>query len=166
MIPSGPDIALRAIGTALAGVSIAFAGYTFAFGDGKVHVHGIEHLAIFAQPRGPAVVSPAPPAPPAPPAGAIAVDMGPTGSVAETGPAPAPRTPEIVAARSDRVWLRIGAAIIAGEPGQEIPGVGRIGAIVKRGDGWAVLDDGGRVLLTLAGSANGAALFSRRLIFD
>ena len=53
MIAPGPEIWLRAVGTALAGVSIAFAGYMLAYGGGKVRVNGIDHLAIFAQPRGP-----------------------------------------------------------------------------------------------------------------
>ncbi len=54
MIAPGPEIWLRAVGTALAGVSLAFAGYMLAYGGGKVRVNGIDHLAIFAQPRGPA----------------------------------------------------------------------------------------------------------------
>ena len=45
---AGPEIALRAVGTALAGLSIAFAGYMLAYGGGKVRVNGMEHLAIFA----------------------------------------------------------------------------------------------------------------------
>ncbi len=166
MIPSGPDIALRAVGTALAGVSIAFAAYMLAYGDGRVRVLGMEHLAIFAQPRGSAIVGAPPPAPPQS-ANGTAIDMAATGSVAEGAPRPEPPArPEIVAARSDRVWLRTGGKIVAAQPGLDVAGLGRIGAIVRRGGGWVVLDDEGRTLLTLAGHANGAALFSRRLIFD
>ena len=62
MTPSTPDIALRAIGTALAGVSMTFAGLMLAFGGDEVRVFGIEHLAIFAKPRGPAVLRLATPA--------------------------------------------------------------------------------------------------------
>ena len=52
MIPFGQEIALRAVGTALAGLSVAFAGYMLAYGGGTIRVNGMEHLAIFAQPRG------------------------------------------------------------------------------------------------------------------
>ena len=48
----GQEIVLRAVGTALAGLSVAFAGYMLAQGGGAVRVNGMEHLAIFAQPRG------------------------------------------------------------------------------------------------------------------
>jgi hypothetical protein len=160
MIPSETDIALRAGAAAIAGVSIAFAGYMVAYGGGKVRVLGMEHLAIFAQPRGPAIVAAAQPA-------GMTVDMAAIGSVAESTakPQPAPR-PEIIAARSDRAWLRVDGKIIAVTPEEDVSGLGRIGAIVRRGGGWEVLDDKGATLLTLPGSANGAALFSRRLIFD
>ena len=48
----GHEIAFRAVGTALAGMSIAFAVYMLAYGGGKTRINGMEHLAIFAQPRG------------------------------------------------------------------------------------------------------------------
>ena len=51
-IAPGPEIWFRAVGTALAGASVLFAGYMLAFGEGKVRVNGIDHLAIFAQPHG------------------------------------------------------------------------------------------------------------------
>ena len=52
MTPLGQEIVLRAVGTALAGLSIAFAGYMLDQGGGRIRVNGMEHLAIFAQPRG------------------------------------------------------------------------------------------------------------------
>ncbi len=160
MIPIGTDIVLRAFGTALASVSIAFAGYMLAYGGGEVRVLGMDHLAIFAQPRGPATAFPPPPA------NAIAVDMAATGSVAELAPMQSPKRPEIIAARGDRIWLRMEGKIVSAAPGEDVPGLGRIGAILRRSGGWTVLDDKGATLMTLAGPANGAALFSRRLIFD
>jgi hypothetical protein len=165
MTASGLDIALRALGTALASVSIAFACYMLAYGGGKVRVLGMDHLAIFAQPRGPALIASPPPAPSR--ADEITVDMEATGSVAELAPkTQSKERPEIVAARSDRIWLRMDGKIVAVALGDEVPGLGRIGAILRHGGGWTVLDDKGATLLTLAGPANGAALFSRRLIFD
>jgi hypothetical protein len=158
----GIDVALRAVGTALASVSIAFAGYMLAYGGGEVRVVGMEHFAIFAQPRGAAIVAPQPQ-----PSGVTAVDMAAIGSVGESVAKPQPASrPEVVAARSDRAWLRIDGKIVAIAPGENVSGLGRIGAIVRRGGGWTILDDKGATLLTLAGPANGAALFSRRMIFD
>ncbi len=45
MVP-GQEIAIRAIGTALAGMSIGFAVYMLAYGGGKTRINGLEHLAI------------------------------------------------------------------------------------------------------------------------
>jgi hypothetical protein len=169
MIPSTPDIGLRVVGAALAGASIVFAAYMVACGGDAVRVFGMEHLAIFAQPRGLGAAPPPLPSPSAPaPVSGPVVDMASTGSLAPARPkAPAASAPpKILAARSDRLWLKIGAAILSAAPGDDIPGLGRLGAIVRRDGGWAALDDKGAVLLTLPGGANGAALFSRRLIFD
>ena len=57
------ETVIRAVGMALASLSAAFAMYMLAYGGGKTRINGMEHLAIFAQPRGPggAVRGPAPP---------------------------------------------------------------------------------------------------------
>src|SRR5271166_4487589 len=97
----GHEIAIRAVGTALAGMSIAFAVYMLAYGDGKTRINGLEHLAIFAQPRGGSggaarAESPASQTS----SGGAAVDMATTGSVAASdAKAPPEKRPvEIVAA--------------------------------------------------------------------
>src|ERR1700685_4772149 len=74
------ETVIRAVGMALASTSAAFAIYMLAYGAGKTRINGMEHLAIFAQPRGPggAVRGPTPPAAD----GAPAVDLAATGSVA------------------------------------------------------------------------------------
>ena len=165
----GQEIAIRAVGTALAGMSAAFAIYMLAYGGGRTRINGLEHLAIFAQPRGNAVG--APPAEGLAPPGADAagaVDMATTGSFAASAgkAAPESRPIEIVAARADRVWLRIDGALRSAVPGDSVPGVGRIGAIVARDGGWALLDDKGAALLAVTKGANGAALFARDRIFE
>ena len=164
MIAAGPEIWLRAVGTALAGFSIAFAGYMLAYGDGKVRVNGMEHLAIFAQPRGAATEGAAEVAPSD---ATLPADM-PTGSIAgrEADATPVAAPTRMVAARRDRVWLMIGSALRSAGPSDEVPGVGRIGAIVQRDGGWALIDDKGATLMTLAKEANGAQLFSRSRIFE
>jgi hypothetical protein len=161
----GHEIVIRALGTALAGLSMAFAAYMLAYGEGKIRINGMEHLAIFAQPRGPGgVVGPVPPLPDASPQ----VDMAATGSLAASAAKAAAdaRPAQIVAAQADRVWLRIDGAIRADAPGDSVPGLGRIGAIVARNGAWVLLDDRGAELLTLANGANAAARFARKRIFE
>ena len=74
------ETVIRAVGMALASTSAAFAIYMLAYGAGKTRINGMEHLAIFAQPRGPggAVRGPTPPSAD----GAPAVDLAATGSLA------------------------------------------------------------------------------------
>ena len=158
------DIALRAIGTALAAVSIAFAVYMLANGGGKLRVNGMEYLAIFAQPRGDAPAKSLSPSSLAAPA---AVDLEATGSLAGAAEKPAAPSPvEIVAARGDKVWFKIDGAIVAAAPGDTVPRVGHIGAIVAREGGWAVLGDKGETLFAVPRGANAAPLFARKLMFQ
>jgi hypothetical protein len=151
---------------ALASLSMGFAMYMLAYGGGKTRINGMQHLAIFAQPRGPGNVvrDPAPLSSDA----AKPVDMEATGSLAASTSqaAPTPRPVEIVAAEPDRVWLKIDGAIRMAAPGDTVAGLGRIGAIVAREGGWVVLDDKGKELLTAAKGANGASLFTHRRIFE
>jgi hypothetical protein len=159
------ETVIRAVGMALASTSAAFAIYMLAYGAGKTRINGMEHLAIFAQPRGPggAVRGPTLPS-----GAAAAVDMAATGSVAASAgqAATAARPIEIVAAEVDRVWLKIDGAIRTAAPGDNVAGLGRIGAIVARNGGWVLLDDQGKELLAVAKGANGASLFTRRRIFE
>ena len=162
----GHEIAIRALGSALAGLSMAFAIYMLAYGGGKARIYGMEHLAIFAKKRGPGgmVGGSVPPAPEAAPQ----VDMSATGSLAAPAgkAAMSPRPVEIVAAEAGHVWLRIDGAIRAAAPGDTIAGLGRISAIEARDGGWVLLDDKGKELLSVAKGANGVSLFARGRIFE
>jgi hypothetical protein len=164
MAPANETV-IRAIGMALASLSAAFAMYMLAYGAGKTRINGMEHLAIFAQPRGPGGAVRGPTPPEADPS--TAVDMAATGSVAASaGLATTTRPVEIVAAQADRVWLKIDGGIRMAAPGDNVAGLGRIGAIVARNGGWALLDDKGAELLGVAKGANGASLFTRNRIFE
>ena len=160
------ETVIRAVGMALASLSAAFAMYMLAYGAGKTRINGMEHLAIFAQPRGPggAVRGPTPPTGD----GAPAVDLAATGSLAASaGKAGLGARPvEIVGADAESVWLKIAGAIRTAAPGDIVAGLGRIGSIVARNGGWVLLDDKGAELLSVAKGANGASLFSRRRIFE
>ncbi|MFZ0601004.1 MAG: hypothetical protein WAN05_06485, partial [Roseiarcus sp.] len=104
------EVVIRAIGMALASLSLGFAVYMLAYGGGRTRIYGLEHLAIFAQPRG-AEGGARGPAPSAD--GGPAVDMSATGSLADSASkaAPYPRPVEIIGADADRVWLRVDGAI-------------------------------------------------------
>jgi hypothetical protein len=160
---SGHEVVIRAVGSALAGLSAVFAIYMLAYGAGKTRINGIEHLAIFAQPRGSAGAV----RDPAPPTGedAPVVDMAATGSVAASvvKGAPGTRPVEIVAAQADRVWLKIDGAIRTVAPGDTVAGLGRVAAIVARDGGWVLVDDKGAEFLAVA---KGASLFTRKRIFE
>ena len=160
------EVVIRAIGMALASLSMGFAVYMLAYGGGRARIYGLEHLAIFAQPRG-AEGGARDPAPPSA-GGARAVDMSATGSLADSAGKAAtdPRPVEIIGAEADRVWLRVDGVIRAAAPGDSVAGLGRIGAIVARDGGWVLFDDKGSELRTVAKGANGAALFTRRKIFE
>src|SRR5271156_4142576 len=82
------ETVIRAVGMALASLSTAFAMYMLAYGAGKTRINGMEHLAIFAQPRGPggAVRGPTPPSAD----GAPAVDLAATGSPSASARTPPP----------------------------------------------------------------------------
>src|SRR3984957_16583243 len=122
---SSQEIVIRAVGMALASLSMAFAMYMLAYGGGKTRINGMDHLAIFAQPRGPggAVRGPTPPETDA----STPVDMAATGSLAAS--AVGARPVEIIAPRADRVWLKIDGGIRTASPGDNVAGLGRIGAI-------------------------------------
>lgn len=160
------EVVIRAIGMALASLSMGFAIYMLAYGGGRARIYGLEHLAIFAQPRGAEGGARGPA--PSSADGARAVDMSATGSLADSAgkAAPDPRPVEIIGAEADRVWLRVDGAIHTAAPGDSVAGLGRIGAIVARDGGWVLFDDKGAKLLTVAKGANGAALFARRKIFE
>jgi hypothetical protein len=156
----GREPGLRAAGMALAGLSAAFAIYMLAYGGGKTRIYGMEHLAIFAQPRGAS--------PPSQEEAAPAVDLSATGSLAPQAPEAheKPGPVEIVAANPDRVWLRVGSAIRTAARGDQVEGLGRIGAIVPRDGGWVLLDDKGAALLATPRESKSSSLFTRKMIFQ
>ena len=148
----GQEIAIRALGTALAGLSLATAIHMLAYGGGKSAstARNTSRSSLSrAGSRWKRLPSNLPPRP-------SSIWRQRARSPAAGKPALRSRPAEIVAARADRVWLRIDGAIRAAAPGDSVAGVGRIGAIVARNGGWVLLDDKGATLLTVANSANGA----------
>ena len=169
------DATLVGAGLGAAGASVAFAGFMVAQDTRPTRVNGLEYLAIFAQPNGarrPAEGSP-PSSEPVRQLATSQIDDAPTGSI---GSARFPGSPpdnafHLVSGRRDLVWVRQGSTIRAVRPGDSLPGLGPVGAIVRRGESWALLDVGGAVLLGPnadddAGAPSPVKRFSKSLIFD
>ena len=138
-----------------------------ALGDHQPRINGMQYLAIFAQPRGAGRAAESAALKPPPPV--AAVDPTPTGSIRPPAPraAPANAPAEIVTADRARAWVKIDGTIRAAAPGDALPGLGRIDAIVERDGRWILLDDAGKELAAGAkGQGNATAAFSRPLIFD
>ena len=157
------DVALIGSALAAAAGSAMFAGLMLMRSDSTPDVNGLEYLAIFAKPH--SVAKPA--EPPAPRAASAGIDMTPVGAIARGDDAKASRY-AMVAAQSDFAWVRDGSRIFAVRPGDELPGLGHVDAIVSRGGRWLLIGNAGAPLLSsggleLAGSPRAA--FERRMIF-
>ena len=160
------ELALAGLGLGLAALSVGFAGYMAALGDHQPRVNGMQYLAIFAQPRGAGGTSETPARRPTT---AAAVDPTATGSIAPRPPrtATANEPAEIVTADRTKAWIKIEGTIRAAAPGDTLPGLGRIAAIVERDGRWIALDDAGKELVAGAkAQGNGTAALFRPLIFD
>ena len=148
------DMALIGAALATAVGAVAFAGY-MTLGDVREPlINGMEHLAIFAQPSHPKNGSPK-------------LDMTPIGAVPHalkdnTGGY------ALVGAQPQFAWLREGNRIFAVRPGDEVPRLGRVAAIERRNERWALVDDSGATLLVSAVAelaASDGGRFSKRMIF-
>jgi hypothetical protein len=128
----GQEIAIRALGTALAGLSLATAIHMLAYGGGKTRVSSAESVAVAAR-IGRQTVEASPVKPPATPtaAGAPVIDVAKAGLLPAAAGKPALRSQpvEIVAARTDRVWPRIDGAIRRAAPGDSANLGGRQAAL-------------------------------------
>jgi hypothetical protein len=78
-VAPGQEIAIRALGTALAGLLLASAVHMLAYGGVKTRVSNAEYLAIVAEPRQQAGVA-SPVKPPATPVIDMATTLPPAGS--------------------------------------------------------------------------------------
>jgi hypothetical protein len=162
------DIALVGSGLATAIGCVVFAGAMLTQGEHSPNVNGLEYLAIFARPHG-AGQPAADEAPYRSRADARApIDMTPVGSI---GGAPASVAGyALVAAQPDFAWVREGSRIFAVRPGDELPRLGRVGAILQREGRWVLASDAGVTLMSSGGARAGLDAparrpFARRMIF-
>ncbi len=151
------DLALIGGSLATAAGAVGFAGYMTLHGPATPRINGVEYLAIFAQPSHRLAEAPTP-----------EVDMAPTGAL----PAPPARTDAggyaLVGAKKSYAWLREDTRIFAVRPGDDVPRLGHIASIARRGDRWALLDEKGVALIVsgvseVAPGADGR--FDRKLVF-
>jgi len=159
--------ASRAIDLALVGGSVltatsaaGFAGYMIYTGDHEPRINGLEYLAIFAQPAHRPVHGEEKNE-------ETKVDDSPVGAI----PREIKDSVEgywLVGAQAQFAWLREGNRIFSVRPGDEVPRLGRVEAIVERDGRWTLVDDRGATLIVsgqaeLSSSAGGR--FDKRMIF-
>jgi hypothetical protein len=150
------DVALAGVGLATATGSVVFAGAMLMRDDHAPGVNGLEYLAIFARPRGGAKTAEPPVA---------TIDTTPVGSIGRAGP-PEMDGYAIVAARADFAWVREGARIFAVRPGDVLPRLGRVSAVMRREGRWTIVGDAGTALVSgTAAAPEPGGPFARRLIF-
>ena len=162
------DIVLVGLGLTTAAGSATFAGVMLMRVDNAPSVNGLEYLSIFAKPNGSSRVVAEAKAPSTPKVDTN-IDWSPVGSVAPPRPTANPDY-ALVGVRGDLAWVRRGTQILALRPGDELPGLGRVSAIVKRGGRWVVSAAGGTALLSMDAAsadpiASAAPSFSRAMIF-
>jgi hypothetical protein len=153
------DLALVGGGLATATGAVALAGYMMTRGEHAPIVNGVQYLAIFAQPSHPHRDDDA--------AAPVGVDTNPIGAISHNGKDQVAGY-QMVGAQQSFAWIREGARIFAVHPGDDVPSLGRVGAIEMRDGRWTLMDEKGGTLLVsalaeVAPSAGGR--FDKRMIF-
>jgi hypothetical protein len=140
------DVALIGSGLAAAAGSVVFAGLMVMQGDHPPRVNGMEYLSVFAAPKGSVKRSPEPNEVADGAQGQPGIDLSPLGAI------PIPATTSrgdytLVSARSDRAWVRAGSRLFPVHPGDTLPNLGKVSAIVWGGGHWTIVGDKGEPLL-------------------
>ena len=150
------DFALVGGSIAAAAGAVGFAGYMTLAAPRTPRVNGMQYLAIFAQPSR-TERSPQPEA--------RAIDLSPVGAVPHDDKSHAAGY-AVVGAEPRFAWLREGNRIFAAHPGEDVPRLGRIAAIVLRDGRWTLVDDKGAVLIASAAieSSPGGGRFDKPMI--
>ena len=155
------DAALIGSGFAAAAGSIVFAGAMLMQSEHAPPINGLEYLAIFAKPHG-ASQSAAPAPKPT-----QALDMTPVGAISPSPPVALDGF-ALVAAQWDFAWVREGSRIFAVRPGDDVPRLGHVNAILFRQGRWILFGEAGKALLTSDGDAGVQKRppFARQMIFN
>jgi len=162
------DIALISTGVAAAAGSALFAGVMVMRGDHNPPINGQEYLSVFAAPKG--SVSPSADSTEVAdtPGAQPGIDLSPLGAI--NLPSTIDRGDyTLVSARSDLAWVRAGSNIFAVHPGDTLPNLGKVSAIIWGGGHWTVVSDRGEILLVSGDggeTANPKSSFVRPLIID
>ncbi|WP_018264587.1 hypothetical protein [Methylosinus sp. LW4] len=136
------ELALRTVGVALAVVSTGFAGYMISDAERRPQFAGLEHLAIYSRPT---VIA----------AKRIQtqiadqrgkVDFTPVGSIGEAQSEVGVPGFALLSVRSGVALLQTPNAIIKVSPGDLVEGLGRVTALERRGEKWALVSSAGVVI--------------------
>ncbi|PWB94331.1 hypothetical protein [Methylosinus sporium] len=136
------ELALRTTGVGLAVVSTAFAAYMISDVERRPQFAGLEHLAIYSRPtviaakriqtqladqRGP-------------------VDYTPVGSIGEPQSETGVPGFSLLSVRSGVALLQTPTAIVKVSPGDVVEGLGRVAALERHGEKWALVTAGGVIV--------------------
>ncbi|MBG0808595.1 hypothetical protein IY145_04325 [Methylosinus sp. H3A] len=136
------ETALRTAGVGLAVVSTAFAAYMISDAERRPQFAGLEHLAIYSRPT---VIA----------AKRIQtqiadqrgkVDFTPVGSIGEPQSEASVPGFSLLSVRSGVALLQTPNAIVKVSPGDLVDGLGRVMALERRGEKWALVTAGGVVI--------------------
>jgi hypothetical protein len=141
------DIALIGSGLAAAAGSVVFAGFMVMQGDHAPRVNGMQYLSVFAAPKGGVTKSPDSSAVAEGGQAQPGIDPSPLGAI-PLSPTTKRDDYLLVSARADRAWVRVGSRLFPVHPGDVLPNLGKVDAIVWGGGHWTLVGDKGEPLLT------------------
>lgn len=136
------EAAVRAAGVGLAVVSAAFAAYMISDTERQPQFSGLEHLAIYSRPT--TIAAKRIQTQIADQRGKV--DFTPVGSIGEPQSQAGVPGFSLLSVRSGVALLRTPSAIIKVSPGDLIEGLGRVTALERRGEHWALVTTGGVVI--------------------
>ncbi|WP_159725952.1 hypothetical protein [Methylosinus sp. Ce-a6] len=145
--PSGPKLAIgeaavRTVGVGLAVVSTAFAAYMISDAERQPQFAGLEHLAIYSRPT--AIAAKRMQTQIADQRGKV--DFTPVGSIGESQSEAGVPGFSLLSVRAGVALLQTPKAIVKVSPGDLVEGLGRVTALERRGEKWALVTTGGVII--------------------
>lgn len=136
------EMAVRTAGVGLAVVSTAFAAYMISNAERQPQFAGLEHLAIYSRPT--VIAARRIQTQVADQRGKI--DFTPVGSIGEAQSEAGVPGFSLLSVRSGVALLQTPNAIIKVSAGDLVEGLGRVTALERRGENWALVATGGVVI--------------------
>lgn len=136
------EMAVGTAGVGLALVSTAFAAYMISDAERQPQFAGLEHLAIYSRPT--VIAAKRIQTQVADQRGKV--DFTPVGSIGEPQSEASVPGYSLLSVRSGVALLQTPNAIVKVSPGDLVEGLGRVTALERRGENWALMTTGGVVI--------------------